>query len=273
MKPLSGPPNPRPPIKTWSTITPSAIEIAEITAIPAIRNAKKIATGWLTPRATSAPVKRSDRPSRRRHQRRNGRSAPACPDGRGRPRRRSCAHFLVPRATDERGPSRNRGYPEGPQTTHKHRARQGIRLLFLFLVLLLIAVAAGIAAALGCEALPRRADPTRGAGARTPRGEPVRPARRTGPGRRGWLSARLDPDVATGLALTLALVVIIGGGLVLAGLAIVVRTTHGLPVIDTSVADWGHQHATAFSMEAGASAVPCNAASRSAASPPFAPAR
>ena len=45
--------------------------------------------------------------------------------------------------------------------------------------------------------------------------------------------------MATGLALTLALVVIIGGGLVLAGLAIVVRTTHGLAGIDTSVANWG----------------------------------
>ena len=55
--------------------------------------------------------------------------------------------------------------------------------------------------------------------------------------------------MATGLALTLALVVIVGGGLVLAGLALVVRNTHGLAGIDTSVANWGDRHATAFSTD------------------------
>ena len=116
------------------------------------------------------------------------------------------------------------------------------------LVLVLIAVAAGIAAAVGARRYP--GVPARRAAARLESAWPTPPQRGTSPtARRGWRSARLDPDVATGLALTLAVVVIIGGGLVLAGLAIVVRTTHGLAGIDTSAANWGHQHATAFSTE------------------------
>jgi hypothetical protein len=43
---------------------------------------------------------------------------------------------------------------------------------------------------------------------------------------------RLDPEEAAGLALTSALVLIFGGGLVFAGLAIVVGVTHGLAGVE-----------------------------------------
>jgi membrane-associated phospholipid phosphatase len=50
--------------------------------------------------------------------------------------------------------------------------------------------------------------------------------------------------MATGLALTLALILILGGGLVLAVLALIVRNTQDLAGIDSSVAKWGNRHAT-----------------------------
>lgn len=96
--------------------------------------------------------------------------------------------------------------------------------------------------------------------ARYPRvaGSPVPPAteaaRRLGEtvGRhrrlRALLDARLDPALATGLALTLALVCAVGGGLLLGVLAYLVRTNSFLTGIDNGVAKWGHRHATRTSM-------------------------
>ena len=70
-------------------------------------------------------------------------------------------------------------------------------------------------------------------------------------GRRGRLRAatraRLDPAAATGLALTLALAVAIGGGVLLGLLAYLVRTNSGLTGIDRSVARWGYRHASPIS--------------------------
>jgi len=63
-------------------------------------------------------------------------------------------------------------------------------------------------------------------------------------------AARLDPEKATGLALTLALLVIFVGGLVLALLAVLVRSTDVLAGIDSSVAEWGNNHASAWSHDA-----------------------
>jgi membrane-associated phospholipid phosphatase len=60
---------------------------------------------------------------------------------------------------------------------------------------------------------------------------------------RRLLKSRLDPGVATGLALTVALVVIIVGGIVLAALAYLVRTTSVLADLDDPVAQWGADHA------------------------------
>jgi undecaprenyl-diphosphatase len=59
--------------------------------------------------------------------------------------------------------------------------------------------------------------------------------------------APLDADETTGLALTLALVVIFAGGAVLALLAVLVRSSDVLSGIDSSVAEWGNHHASAWS--------------------------
>jgi undecaprenyl-diphosphatase len=56
----------------------------------------------------------------------------------------------------------------------------------------------------------------------------------------------VDSQRVTGLALTVALAVVICGGLLLAGLTFLVRSDSGLVRIDRSVADWGQRHASAF---------------------------
>ena len=61
---------------------------------------------------------------------------------------------------------------------------------------------------------------------------------------------RLDPAAMTGLALTLALLLAVGGGLVLAVLAYLVRSNDTLQQLDESVAEWGNRHATQFSTNA-----------------------
>jgi undecaprenyl-diphosphatase len=65
---------------------------------------------------------------------------------------------------------------------------------------------------------------------------------------RALIEARVDPTAATGLALTLALVLAIGGGLLLGVLAYLVRTNSFLTGIDNGVAKWGHRHASKNSM-------------------------
>ena len=64
---------------------------------------------------------------------------------------------------------------------------------------------------------------------------------------RRLLVSRLDPAVATGLALTLALGVIVLGGLVLAALAYLVRSSDRLLQLDESAAEWGFAHASDLS--------------------------
>jgi membrane-associated phospholipid phosphatase len=98
-------------------------------------------------------------------------------------------------------------------------------------------VATGLIAAFVVRRLPT---------SRTPVLDAAREAGRQ-PGRSAARAARLDPEKATGLALTLALVVIFGGGIVLAALAVIVRQTDALAGIDTSVADWANRHASAAS--------------------------
>ncbi|MGN6201131.1 MAG: phosphatase PAP2 family protein [Solirubrobacterales bacterium] len=114
-----------------------------------------------------------------------------------------------------------------------------------FLVLLLIAVAAGLGAAFLARRYPE-------GGATAPVVEAAREAgEHTGPaGQRAVRSARRDPEKATGLALTLALLVILVGGVVLALLAVVVRSSDLLSGIDSSVANWGDHHASAWTHDA-----------------------
>jgi membrane-associated phospholipid phosphatase len=69
------------------------------------------------------------------------------------------------------------------------------------------------------------------------------------PGRATALAARLDPHAATGLALTLALLAIVVGGVLVAVLAYLVRGNTELVRLDNSVANWGDQHASPFSTD------------------------
>ena len=89
----------------------------------------------------------------------------------------------------------------------------------------LISVLVGAVVALGASRLPRPG---------TPR---VRAA------------AHVEPEVATGLALTLALAIIVVGGLILAVLTFAVRDADGGIGLDTSAGDWGARHATPFTTD------------------------
>jgi membrane-associated phospholipid phosphatase len=65
--------------------------------------------------------------------------------------------------------------------------------------------------------------------------------------RRARFAARFDAATATGLLLTMALLVLVIGGAVLGVLGLLVRSNSSLLRIDRSVAPWGEQHMTAFS--------------------------
>jgi membrane-associated phospholipid phosphatase len=117
------------------------------------------------------------------------------------------------------------------------------------LLLLIAAISSGLAAAFLTRHYPRR-------GVAPPVVEAAHEAGRhaTGPAaRRVRRAARLDPEKATGLALALALAAILVGGVVLALLTVVVRSTDLLAGLDTSAAEWGDRHATAWSHDAIAS--------------------
>jgi membrane-associated phospholipid phosphatase len=64
---------------------------------------------------------------------------------------------------------------------------------------------------------------------------------------RALVAARLNPEEATGLALTVAMIAVIAGGVVFAVLAYLIRTNAHLLGIDNGVAKWGNRHATATS--------------------------
>jgi membrane-associated phospholipid phosphatase len=107
-------------------------------------------------------------------------------------------------------------------------------------LLVLVIVATTIAAAVALITLrwPRSAPPAAG------------PARKAGAAiRRSKFAARLDPEAATGLALTVALIVAVGGGVLLALLAYLVRGDTDLVRLDESVANWGHDHGTRFATD------------------------
>src|SRR4029078_6122798 len=111
------------------------------------------------------------------------------------------------------------------------------------LLLLILALTVGLATGLLVWRLPRSV-------AASPAVEGAQKVAET-IGRRGALhralKARLDPAAATGLALTLALMVVIGGGVLFALLAYLVRSNAHLHGVDNGVAKWGSAHASAFS--------------------------
>ncbi len=68
-----------------------------------------------------------------------------------------------------------------------------------------------------------------------------------GPLERRFIHRRMDPAAATGLGLTVATAVIVVGGGILAGLAVLVRSWSVLESIDRGAANWGATNATDFS--------------------------
>jgi membrane-associated phospholipid phosphatase len=113
-------------------------------------------------------------------------------------------------------------------------------------VLLIVAVTAGLAAGLLAWRYPRAsASPDPALASARKVGETIGRHRSL----RRILRARLDPAAATGLALTLALVVVIAGGVLFAVLAFLVRSNTHLHGIDNFVAKWGNTHATAWSTD------------------------
>jgi membrane-associated phospholipid phosphatase len=115
-------------------------------------------------------------------------------------------------------------------------------LFLLFIVVLTVGVVVGFVA----WRYPRIVTPAPASALDTAReiGETV--GRR--PRLRAALDARLNPETATGLALTVAMVFVIGGGVAFGVLAYLIRTNAHLLGIDNGVAKWGNQHATATSM-------------------------
>jgi membrane-associated phospholipid phosphatase len=113
------------------------------------------------------------------------------------------------------------------------------------LFLLAVALASGVTVGFVVWHYPRIARPSA-----TPTLDAARKVGKTVGGHprlRAVLSPRLDPAAATGLALTAALVVAIGGGLILGLLAYLVRGNSHLVGIDNSVAKWGDRHASTMS--------------------------
>jgi membrane-associated phospholipid phosphatase len=115
-----------------------------------------------------------------------------------------------------------------------------------FLLLLLISVLAGLGAAFLTRRYPGRTSPRALVEVAREAGEHASGAAAQRVGR----AARRDPEKATGLALTLALLVVLAGGLLLALLAVVVRSSDVLAGIDSSVAEWANRHGSAWSHDA-----------------------
>jgi membrane-associated phospholipid phosphatase len=64
---------------------------------------------------------------------------------------------------------------------------------------------------------------------------------------KGLLRARLDPSAVTGLALTVASICVVVGGVVAGILFYLVRSRTGVPRVDSEVANWAAAHATGLS--------------------------
>jgi undecaprenyl-diphosphatase len=72
---------------------------------------------------------------------------------------------------------------------------------------------------------------------------------RSHPRFRAMLRARLDPTKATGLVLTVALALVIGGGIGIGVLLAMIRTNAGMARWDVRLARFGAEHATKFSTD------------------------
>jgi undecaprenyl-diphosphatase len=117
-----------------------------------------------------------------------------------------------------------------------------------FLVLLILALAAGLSVGVLTWRYPRRSPLARRPALTT--AAKVGEAARGHAGARRTLERRLDPQAATGLALSLALVFVVLAGTAFGLLAFLVRTNVWLNAIDRSVARWGHRNASTLSTHA-----------------------
>jgi membrane-associated phospholipid phosphatase len=102
-------------------------------------------------------------------------------------------------------------------------------------VLFVVATAAGTAAGVACRAILRRISDRRAVAE-------VAGELRRHTGLRGYVHSRLDAEALTGLALTLALVVIIAAGVVVSLLALLVRRSDPLADLDAAAARWAHDN-------------------------------
>jgi membrane-associated phospholipid phosphatase len=108
------------------------------------------------------------------------------------------------------------------------------------LILILVALAAGFAMTIAAYRYPRLS-----AGSPAPAFDAARKAGDAlgrHPSLRARLTPRFDPHAATGLALTLALLLTIGGGVGFGALAYLERTNEVLNRLDRSVGSWGFGH-------------------------------
>jgi membrane-associated phospholipid phosphatase len=64
-----------------------------------------------------------------------------------------------------------------------------------------------------------------------------------------FLRSRVDPATATGLGLTVALALVIGGAIATGALLVMEQHNAGLAHYDLSAANWGHDHATSSSTQ------------------------
>jgi undecaprenyl-diphosphatase len=112
------------------------------------------------------------------------------------------------------------------------------------LVLLILALAASLAAGLAAWRYPKTAAASPTTAAARTLGRSIGRHRRL----RAFAETRLDPAAATGLAMTIALLLAVGGGLLLGALAYLVRSNTALLAIDRGVARWGNRHASQTSM-------------------------
>ena len=114
------------------------------------------------------------------------------------------------------------------------------------LLLLILALTVGLATGLLVRRLPRTVASAQPASESARRiGETIGRHRNL----RRVLRARIDPAAATGLALTLALLVVIGGGVLFGLVAYLVRSNAHLHGVDNGVAQWGNAHGSAFSTD------------------------
>jgi membrane-associated phospholipid phosphatase len=116
------------------------------------------------------------------------------------------------------------------------------------LILLLVALAAGLVVLVTALRFPAATrDPAAAAGGGA--AEEIASSARRHPWLRELLRGRLNPEAATGLALTLALAVAIAGGLLMGLLALLMRSSGHLVAIDRSVGRWAHDHAAPWSTQ------------------------